>query len=71
MYFYEKQERQFICLPADTDDTNDTNDSVIIRLNEIISIEPYDNDTSIITLSTGKEIYVSEKVEKFCEILKE
>ena len=51
MFYYQNREKQFICLPKNT---KDSNDQIMISLDEIISIEPYDEDISIVTLSTGK-----------------
>ena len=46
-----------------------SNNKAMICLNEIVSIEPYDEDSSMITLSTGKEIVVFEKVSKIFDFL--
>lgn len=69
MYYYQKG-KDFICLPK-TKNTKDTNNKIMISLNEIVSIEPYGEEYSKITLSNGKEIEVFEKVGKIFDYLME
>lgn len=67
MYYYQQHEgKRFLCLPMNVIHSNN---KAMICLNEIVSIEPYDEDSSTITLSTGKEIVVFEKVSKIFDFL--